>query len=90
MSQKKVEQYKEYKKNKAKILKREKFMRRLELGLIGVICAVFVAWFAISVGQNLTKMNEEEAAAIVSTEVDMNAYADYIQGLTNNYTAEVD
>ena len=37
MSQKKVELYKEYKKNKTQILKREKMMRRIELGIVAQI-----------------------------------------------------
>ncbi len=87
MSQKKVELYKEYKKNKTQILKREKMMRRIELGIVALICAGFVVWFCVSIGQNLTKVSESEADAVTVTEVDMNAYAEYVEGLATGYTA---
>ena len=40
MSQKKVDAYKEYKKNKEQILKREKRMKKIEFGVIVAICCL--------------------------------------------------
>lgn len=89
MSQKKVEQYKEYKKNKTKILKREKQMRRLEFGLIGAICVVFVVWFCISIQQNIAKVSQSDdtVPAVTVTSVDMSGYADYLSNLQTSYSA---
>ena len=89
MSQKKVEQYKEYNKNKTKILKREKQMRRLEFGLIGAICVVFVVWFCISIQQNIAKVSQSDdtAPAVTVTSVDMSGYADYLSTLQTSYSA---
>jgi hypothetical protein len=86
MSQKKVEQYKEYKKNKTAILKREKRIRALEFGLIGVICCVFVGWFGFSIydsAKNAGKASVEVAPAV---ELDMNDYADYVGGLSTTFS----
>ena len=87
MSQKKVEQYKEYKKNKAQILRREKMMRRLELGIIALICAAFLVWFGVSIGQNLTRVNQSAEEAVTATELDLNAYIEYVDSLQSSYTA---
>ena len=59
MSQKKVEAYKEYKKNKDKILKKEKRMRNLELGVIALVGVAFVGWFGYSVYDSAQKAAKE-------------------------------
>ncbi|MDO4620098.1 MAG: hypothetical protein Q4B09_05680 [Lachnospiraceae bacterium] len=87
MSQKKVDKYKEYKKNKSQILKREKMVKRLEFGMIGVICALFLAWFVVSIGMNINRVDKAETEdTVVTTEVDMNAYGEYISALKTAYT----
>ena len=43
MSQKKVDAYKDYKKNRKEILKKEKRRQKLEIGVAALICAAFVA-----------------------------------------------
>ena len=85
MSQKKVDAYKEYKKNKEQILKREKRMRNLEYGIIIAVCCVFVGWFGVSAYQSATKKpaSTEPAEAVV---VDMNGYSDYVQGLSQSFS----
>lgn len=86
MSQKKVELYKEYKKNKAQILKRERFIRRLEYGIIIVLCCFFVGWFGYSVYRSATRA--EQTGEVVATEVDMNAYTDYVGGLATTFAED--
>ncbi|MBQ6386720.1 MAG: hypothetical protein IJJ38_11210 [Lachnospiraceae bacterium] len=81
MSQKKVDQYKEYKKNRAKILKREKMVRRIEMIAAALICAVLVGWLGYSAVQTRNKAAEENAQAPAAVEVDMNAYMDYVNTL---------
>ncbi len=86
MSQKKVEQYKEYKKNKTAILKREKRIRALEYGLIVVICCVFVGWFGFSIYDSARNAGQSAAEAAPAVELDMNDYADYVGGLTTTFS----
>ena len=62
MSQKKVEQYKEYKKNKEQILKREKRIRKVEYGVIILICCVFV--FRKNSKREIKKRNKKTALMI--------------------------
>ncbi len=87
MSQEKVDRYKEYKKNKDKILKHEKRMRQLEIGIAAVVAALFVAWFGWSVYHNVTKQDTETAQAAEAVEIDMNAYDTYVSGLQSGFTA---
>lgn len=88
MSQKKVDQYKEYKKNRSKILKREKRVRKIEYGVIIAICCAFVAWFGWSIYSNVKTSNDAKTAqaeAAVTT-IDMNAYQDYIGTLPSGFS----
>ncbi|MBP3913418.1 MAG: hypothetical protein J6D14_03310 [Lachnospiraceae bacterium] len=88
MSQKKVDQYKEYKKNKDKILKQEKMKLKLQYALMGLIALVLCVWLVFSAVTSVerAKKAEAEANAPVATEVDMNGYADYVGGLQTNFS----
>lgn len=87
MSQKKVDQYKEYKKNKAQILKREKMLSKLEyIGAI-LVCVIIVAWLGFSAVQSKKRADEANAATAPATEIDLNAYADYVNGLQSSFSA---
>ena len=73
MSQKKVDAYKDYKKNRKEILKKEKRKQKLEIGIAALICAAFVAWFGFSVYQKATAKPAE-----TNTKADKNpAYAGF-------------
>jgi predicted negative regulator of RcsB-dependent stress response len=85
MSQKKVDRYKKYKNNKEKILKREKFMTRLEIAVACLIAVAFVGWFGWSVYDTVTKKGDDQAAE--ATEIDMNAYTNYVASLQSGYTS---
>ncbi len=85
MSQKKVDQYKHYKQNKEAILKKEKRQARIEIGIFIAILVAFVGWFGWSVYDKATTPDPD--AEVVVTEVDMNAYGDYIAGLQTGYTS---
>ncbi|MCR5294825.1 MAG: hypothetical protein K6E30_06580 [Lachnospiraceae bacterium] len=89
MSRKKVEAYKEYKKNKDKILKKEKLMKRLEAGAAALILAAFVGWFGYSVYDSVSRAAEERAAAggveVTTTELNLTDFTDYLNGLTLSY-----
>ncbi len=84
MSQKKVDAYKEYKKNRKEIIKKEQRMRKLEYGAIIAVLVAFAGWFGFSTYQKATAAPQtEEAAAAV--EVNMSDYTDYVNGLTQGY-----
>ena len=86
MSQKKVDAYKDYKKNKDKILKKEKAKTRFEIGAIAVVCAAFFIWVGFSVYQKATaKAPETEPAAVTATEVNMTDYIEYMSELPYGY-----
>ena len=86
MSQKKVEKYKEYKKNKDQILKREKRIRTVEFGLIILICCVFVGWFGYSIYDSAVHAKNNSAVPAEVVEIDMNAYSDYVNGLSTTFS----
>lgn len=83
MSQAKVDRYKEYKKNKAKILKREKMIRRLEYLAMAAIAAVFVLWFCFSVFHKVETAGESETVA--AKEINLDEYIDYVGGLQTSF-----
>ena len=86
MSQKKVDAYKDYKKNKDKILKREKRMTQFEIGAFVVVCAAFLAWVGFSVYQKATvKPVEAETAVEAATEINMTDYIEYMSELPYGY-----
>ena len=85
MSQKKVDAYKDYKKNRKEILKKEKRKQKLEIGIAALICAAFVAWFGFSVYQKATAKPAETNTKAAAVEVNMTDYEEFISGLTMNY-----
>ena len=85
MSQKKVEAYKEYKKNKDKILRKEKRMRQLEFGILGLVGIAFVGWFGYSVYDSAQRAAEEKAADVTTTEINLTDFTEYVNGLDIYY-----
>ena len=85
MSQKKVDAYKDYKKNKKEILKKEKRVAKIEKGVVAAIIVVSIAWFGVSAYQMATRPKEGEETAVTATEVNMTDYVDYINGLSYGY-----
>ena len=85
MSQKKVDAYKDYKKNKDKNLKKEKAKTRFEIGAIAVVCAAFFIWVGFSVYQKATVKAPEAEAAVTATEVNMTDYIEYMSELPYGY-----
>lgn len=85
MSQKKVDAYKDYKKNKKAILKKEKRIEKIEKGVLIGLCVAFVGWFGVSAYQTATRPAEGEENAVTSTEVNMTDYMEYVNGLSYGY-----
>ena len=82
MSQAKVDRYKEEKKNRAKIMakeKREKAITNVIIGLVGV--AIF-AWAGVSVYQSIQNMNKAgQAVEMESFTVNVDALDEYLSTL---------
>ncbi len=85
MSQKKVDAYKDYKKNRKEILKKEKRKQRFEIGLAAAICAAFVIWFGVSAYQKATAKPAESETNAQVVEVNMTDYEEFVSGLTLGY-----
>lgn len=81
MSQEKVDAYKKEKKNRQKIMKREKWIRRIEIvGTIAVLAGLIV-WFSVAVYHNVTE-NAEASAGNATTELHLDAVDEYNQQLS--------
>jgi multisubunit Na+/H+ antiporter MnhB subunit len=78
MSQAKVEKYKENKKNRKKMVRKEKTSRALTAFLGVVIVAAIGVWIGFSVYQNQQKKNAENPEYV---EVNMSALQDYESSL---------
>ncbi|MDO4621626.1 MAG: hypothetical protein Q4B22_01605 [Eubacteriales bacterium] len=81
MSQKKVDYYKEQKKNRKAIMRREKMRTRLAVSACVIVFAALVIWFGISVVGNY-RANAEANAEAVTTELDLSAIENYSNSLS--------
>lgn len=52
MSQEKVDRYKKEKANREKIMRRERWITRLEVTAFVVVLATLIGWFSVAVYQN--------------------------------------
>ena len=86
MSQEKVDKYKAYKKNKAKILKKEKILRRVEYTCIAVVCAAFIGWFGWSIYSSATASTTSTTASTTAAAINFTDFDTYYGGLTLNYS----
>lgn len=78
MSQKKVDAYKEEKKNRQQIMKKEKMARRLEAILAALICVALIGWFSYAV---IMHARSSAPVETVTTTLDMGAVDEYVTGL---------
>ncbi len=80
MSQEKVDRYKEEKRNRAKIIKKEK--REWMLTKIGLaaIAVIIVGWVGMSVYTGV-KQSDENTAVLETYTLDTSALDEYIDGL---------
>lgn len=82
MSQAKVDRYKEEKRNRAKIMKRQKMEWLLTKVVLALIAVVIVGWAAISVYHNVTAVPEGAVEEVENYTVNTSALDDYLRGLT--------
>ena len=85
MSQKKVEQYKEFKKNREKIYAKQKKMKQLRLILASVLAVLVIGWFGYSIYNTATRPPVSEDGVVTPVEVDYDAYNEYLAGLETGY-----
>ncbi len=78
MSQEKVDRYKEYKANKAKIIKKEKRTRRIEYTAALLVAILLVGWFAFSLFQ---KVEEAKPVEYNTYTMNIDSVSDYLSGL---------
>ena len=85
MSQEKVDYHKEQKRNRQKIMKKEKRMRRLEITIAVVILAALVVWFGTMVVRNKTASSGNTGT---TTELNLGSVENYLSDLQALYTDE--
>ena len=83
MSQEKVDLYKEEKKNRKKIMRREKIRTRLTVVAVVVVFVFLIGWFSWAVYNNV-KNNQATTAKATTTELDLSAIESYTTAL-NSY-----
>ncbi|MCC8067548.1 MAG: hypothetical protein LIO94_10705 [Clostridiales bacterium] len=82
MSQEKVDRYKEQKKNRAKIIKKEKRQWMLTKAGMGLVAVLLVAWVGVSV-YNYTGTSDDTSTVDLPTyTVNTTALDDYTSMLT--------
>ena len=86
MSQEKVDQYKQNKANRQKIMRREKILRRLEITVAALVLVGLVSWFSVAVYKN-SKAQAQANAETVTTSLDVSAINDYMNEANSAATA---
>lgn len=82
MSQRKVDLYKEEKKNRKQIMKKEKFRTRIAVVVTVVVFAALIGWFSWAVYNN-QKENAEAEAGNQTTTLDLTMMESYQTQLAN-------
>ncbi|MGN0361314.1 MAG: hypothetical protein ACI4ET_00575 [Bilifractor sp.] len=81
MSQKKVDLYKEEKKNRKKIMKREKIRSILTIVVAVAVFGALIGWFSWAVYNNV-KANQDTTANATTTELDLSDIDAYNSSLS--------
>ena len=87
MSQKKVDRYKKEKRNRKKIMRREKWTRRLEITLIVVVLGGLITWFSVAVYKQ-TKADNEATASATTIDLDLNDIQNFLTDLSSEASEE--
>lgn len=84
MSQAKVDRYKEEKRNRAKIMAKEKRQAMLMKACAGILGALVIVWAGYSVYDTITRepVTNDTTTETESYTVNTDAVADYIDGLS--------
>lgn len=85
MSQKKVEAYKEYKKNKQKYIQKEKRIRMIELIAVILVCAALIFWIGFSAAQNVKRAQDADTSIEPVTYLNAADYRTFVGDLDLSY-----
>lgn len=80
MSQAKVDRYKEEKANRKKIIKKERFLKRLEISVFVIVGILLVGWVAYS-GYGIIERGKKENQKTVSYQMDTKSIDDFLTQL---------
>ena len=83
MSQEKVDRYKKEKANRQKIMKREKWMTRLEITAFAVVLAGLVGWFSLAVYNN-SKAEKAASETAQTTTMNVTDIQKYLSDVTSD------
>ena len=84
MSQAKVDRYKEEKRNREKILKKQKLEWLLTKVALAVFAILIVGWAGISVYRNVTATPDDGAVQVETYTVNTSAIDDYLDSLSED------
>ena len=80
MSQAKVDRYKQEKANRKKIIKKEKFLRRLEISIFALVGIFILGWIAYS-GYGMIERSKKENQETVAYQLDDQSIDDFLSQL---------
>ncbi len=84
MSQAKVDRYKEEKRNREKIMKKQKLEWFLTKTVLSVLALVIIGWAGISVYRNVTATPDDGTVQVETYTVNTSAIDDYLDSLSEN------
>ena len=84
MSQAKVDRYKEEKRNREKIMKKQKLEWFLTKTVLSVLALVIIGWVGISVYRNVTATPDDGTVQVETYTVNTSAIDDYLDSLSEN------
>ena len=84
MSQAKVDRYKEEKKNRSKIMKKQKMEWMITKIVLAVFAVAIVGWAGVSVYHTVNGSSDSTTAETESYTVNASALDDYLNGLSED------
>lgn len=82
MSQEKVDRYKKEKANRQKIMRREKWMLRLEITVAAVVLVLLIGWFSLAVYKN-TQAEKASNQMAETTVLDVTEIQSFLSEVTS-------
>ena len=83
MSQEKVDKYKKEKASRQKIMRREKWLSRLECPATVLVLGGLIAWFSMAVYSNVQAQRESEREAVTTT-MNVTGIQDYLSEISSS------
>ncbi|MCI5650178.1 MAG: hypothetical protein ACI4EG_10790 [Fusicatenibacter sp.] len=86
MSQEKVDRYKKEKANRQKIMRREKWMLRLEISAAALVLVLLIGWFSLAVYKNAQAEKESNQTA-ETTVMNVTEIQNFLNDVTSGDTS---